>query len=181
MPPELHGPRLHLRPLASADGDLYCAIYTDAALMQPVAAPLSAHAAQRAFVAALAANASGAAPDSYWVLRERQQGAQIGLLGLIGKAGSDAAEVGAMILPRWHSRGYAAEAIAALADHAFATLRLHRLHTRHAADNHAASRLMLKLGFVLTSADAGGAHAHRWELHREHWQGSSAANSCSSA
>lgn len=56
MPPELHGPRLQLRPLASTDADLYCAIYTDAALMRPVAAPLSAASARRAFAAALAAN-----------------------------------------------------------------------------------------------------------------------------
>ena len=59
MPPELRGSRLDLRPLAAADEELYCAIYTDIELMRLVAAPLTADAAQRAFAAARVANASG--------------------------------------------------------------------------------------------------------------------------
>jgi len=170
MPPELRGSRLDLRPLAAADEELYCAIYTDIELMRLVAAPLTADAAQRAFAAARVANASGKSHLAYWVLVERHQRVDIGLLGLLGQAMSDTAQVGAMILPAWHSRGYAAEAIAALADYAFSTLRLNRLHTRHAAANAAASGLMAKLGFVLIGTAAAGAHGHRWELRREHWR-----------
>lgn len=169
MPPELGGPRLVLRPLAASDEAVYCAVYTDAELMREVAAPLTLAQAQRAFAAALAANASDTSHSAYWVLVERQSAVGIGILGLVGRAASDAAEVGAMILPGWHSRGFAAEAIAALADHAFASLSLNRLHTRHAAGNAAAAGLMNKLGFVLTTIAAAGAHACRWELRCEHW------------
>lgn len=180
MPPELGGPRLQLRPLAAADEALYCAIYTDAALMRQVAPVLTAGAAQRAFAAALVANASGASPSAYWALIERQSGVKVGILGLVGRAASDAAEVGAMILSAWHSRGYAAEAIVALADYAFASLSLTRLHTRHAAGNAAAIGLMDKLGFELTATAATGAHACRWELRREQWPqaGSGVADAC---
>lgn len=170
MPPELHGPRLHLRPLTAADADLYCALYTDAELMRQVTAPLTEAAARRAFAAALAAQIAQHAAGAYWVLVERMERVEIGLLGLVGRVGSDTAEVGALILPDWQSRGYAAEAISALADYAFATLLLNQLDTRHAAGNRAATGLMDKLGFVLTSTAAAGAHAHRWELRRDHWR-----------
>lgn len=180
MPPELGGPRLQLRPLAAADEALYCAIYTDADLMRQVAPVLTASAAHHAFAAALQANASGASATAYWALIERLSGVKVGILGLVGPAASDAAEVGAMILPGWHSRGYAAEAIAALADYAFARLSLTRLHTRHAAGNAAAIGLMHKLGFALTTSAATGAHACRWELRRERWRqtGSQVADAC---
>ncbi|MBK9657663.1 MAG: hypothetical protein IPO66_20430 [Rhodanobacteraceae bacterium] len=82
MPPELRGSRLDLRPLAAADEELYCAIYTDTELMRLVAAPLSADAAQRAFAAARVANASW--PGSRlagWVAgEERDRRVDIGLL-----------------------------------------------------------------------------------------------------
>lgn len=166
MPPELNGPRLCLRPLHAGDEALYCAVYGDAELMRQIAAPLTAAAARRAFAAALRANAAGNPHTAYWVLFEREQRTDVGLLGLLGAPRGIDAEVGAMILPGCQGRGHAAEAIAELADFAFTQLPLMRLHTRHAAANGAAIGLMHKLGFVPIASDALG---HRWELLRESW------------
>lgn len=168
-PPELHGPRLDLRPLDDDDEALYCAVYTDPESMRLIAAPLSLTAARGAFAAARKANLAGNPRTAYWALYERQQGARIGLLGIVGAADAGDAEVGAMILARWRGLGYAAEAIARLTRYAFATLRLARLHTRHDPANGAAIGLMNRLGFR-RMADCGDSVGQRWELHREHWQ-----------
>lgn len=168
-PPELLGPRLSLRPLAGDDETHYCSVYTDAELMRLVATPLSLAAARRAFAAARKANCAGNLRTAYWTLFERERRVRIGLLGMVGAPDGSDAEVGAMILARWRSRGYAAEAIAELARYAFTTLPLTRLHTRHEPGNGAAIGLMHRLGFE-RAADAGEGVGQRWELLRENWQ-----------
>ena len=91
-------------------------------------------------------------------------------LGPPGEGAATEAEVGAIILPAWHSRGYAAEAIALLAEYAFALPSCTRLHTRHAATNAAAIGLMEKLGFALVATDAEPPLGFRWELQRANWK-----------
>jgi RimJ/RimL family protein N-acetyltransferase len=97
-----------------------------------------------------------------WVIVEAATGRDIGLLGLLG-AGTEA-EVGALVLADAQGRGIAAEAIAALARHAFAELGLRRLHTKHSPANAAAAGLMRKAGFVRLPAVDGEV---QWELERE--------------
>ncbi|HVL64898.1 MAG TPA: GNAT family protein [Actinomycetota bacterium] len=46
-------------------------------------------------------------------------------------------------------RGYATEAVAAVVEHAFAELGLHRLELRAGVDNHGSNRVARKLGFRL--------------------------------
>lgn len=90
--------------------------------------------------------------------------------GVVAEPAPAEAEVGAIILPAWHSCGYAAEAIAMLAGHAFATSSCLRLHTRHAPGNAAAIGLMQKLGFAPVASAADRPFGYRWELRRAHWQ-----------
>lgn len=169
MPPELTCPRLTLRPLAAGDVDFYASVYTDAGLMREVGPVLDADAARRAFAAALRANSGGNPATAYWVLVERSANVEAGLLGLRGALPVAAAEVGAVILPAWQAQGFAAEAIAALAAHAFSIAGLSRLHTRHASANAGAAGLMRKLGFACVGNAAGEALGMRWELRRTDW------------
>ena len=151
--------RLRLRPLGAGDADFYRALYTDAALLRDIAPALDDAGARRSFAAALRDAAATRPARRRWVIVEAAGGAEVGLLGLVG------AEVGALVVADRQGRGYAAEAIAALARHAFADLGLRRLHTRHAPTNAAAAGLMRKLGFApLAPGDDGRV---RWELTAE--------------
>jgi len=152
--------RLRLRPLAAGDAGFYRALYTDAALLRDIAPPLDDAAVARSFAAALRDAMAARPARRRWVIVESATGADVGLLGLL--AGDDGAEVGALVTTDHQGRGYAAEAIAALARHAFADLGVRRLHTRHAPANAAAAGLMRKCGFAQLPLDANG--QVRWEL-----------------
>lgn len=169
MTPWLDGGSLSLRPLVPGDQALWCAAYTDPLLMRQVGPPLAPAAAERSFRAALAANAGTDPASAYWIVHARAAAVDVGLLGLGAGSQPGEAEVGALILAPWQARGYAAEAIALLARHAFAGAALRRLCTRHAGDNPGAAGLMRKLGFNRIAADDTVALGHRWELLREDW------------
>jgi ribosomal-protein-alanine N-acetyltransferase len=164
----LHTPRLRLQPLAEGDREPYVALYSDAETMSRIAPAQTPEAAARGFRAALAAMRASPPRRRFWVMREAS-GITIGLLGLDHDE-PEGGEVGALIPPPNQARGYATEAIAALADHAFGTLGLQRLHTRHAAGHGLAAGLMRGLGFRPVP-DADGPHRVRWELDPEHWAG----------
>jgi RimJ/RimL family protein N-acetyltransferase len=68
-------------------------------------------------------------------------------------------EVGVVLPPEHQGRGFATEAIAALAEHAFGVMRLQRLHTRHDDGHGLAAGLMATLGFEQTAVDT---HTGRW-------------------
>jgi RimJ/RimL family protein N-acetyltransferase len=154
----LETPRLRLRPLGPTDAGFYRTLYTDAALLRDIAPALDDAGAARSFAAALRDAAAPAPTRRRWVIVEADTGDEVGLLGLIG------AEVGALVIAGRQGRGYAAEAIAALAHHAFADLGIPRLHTRHAPANAAAAGLMRKLGFAALAPEGGQV---RWQLECE--------------
>lgn len=168
MTATLHTPRLCLAPLDEGDRELYVALYSDAETLSRIAPAQTPEAAARGFGAALAAMRSSPPPRRFWVMRDGS-GTAVGLLGL-DHDGPDSGEVGALIPPPHQGRGYATEAIAALADHAFGTLGLQRLHTRHAAGHGLAAGLMRSLGFR-QAPDAAGPHSVRWELDPARWDG----------
>jgi RimJ/RimL family protein N-acetyltransferase len=152
--------RLRLRALGPGDAVLYRALYTEAGLMRAIGPPLADDAIARSFAAALRDAAAAAPARRRWVLVEVATNEEVGLLGLLGR--DDEAELGALVVADRQGRGYAAEAIALLARHAFAALGVRRLHTRHAPGHAAAAGLMRKCGFErLAPGDDGQV---RWEL-----------------
>lgn len=160
----LETPRLHLRPLDAGDEALYVRLYSAPECLAPGGVSQSPDAAARGFRSAVAAQASG---RLFWTMHERTLGHAIGLLGL-DRDDAGSGEVGAMIVPERQGRGYATEAIAALADHAFGTLGLQRLHTRHATGHGLAHGLMQGLGFQ-PDGMVPGPHPQRWSLTPETW------------
>ena len=166
---DLHTSRLHLRTLSPSDEPLYCSLYTDACVMRHVAEPLSPQAAQRAFSAVLKQLAADPPRARYWILGAHEALGDLGLMAWVpdpGDAGS--AEVGVVLAAPAACRGYAAEAIAALANAVFSQPASRQLWTRHARDNGPALGLMRKLGFMPLDAD-GPPSQLRWHLERQAW------------
>lgn len=158
--------RLRLPALSEADEALYVALYTDAGTMRWVAPPLSAARARGDFLAALAAARATPPTRRCWVLRRREDDTALGLIGLVGGA-DGRGEVGVLLPPAAQDRGYASEAIAALADAAFAA-GLASLHTRHLSAHGLAAGLMRRLGFrPQPPAPDGGC---RWRLQAADWR-----------
>ena len=109
--------RLHLRPIGEGDEALYCGLYTDPDLMRHIAAPMTLEAAKRSFGAACRQQSW---MKQRWILLERSSAVpiSIGQLGLFVDADATqgaSAEIGVMLLDDWQKRGYAAEAIMAMA------------------------------------------------------------------
>ncbi len=163
----LRGPRLDLRPLADGDRALYMRLYGDAQAMQHIGAAQDAGTAARGFRAALRYNAATPSERLFWVIEDRAEAQPLGLIGL-SLDGPGGGEVG-VLLPHAHQgRGIATEAIAALAAHAFSTMPLQRLHTRHQPGHALAAGLMSTLGFEPIAPDSVTGH-WRWQLTPERW------------
>ncbi len=170
MPADLHAPRLRLRPLVSSDERLYCSLYTDPGVMRHVAPPLAPEAARRAFRNVLAQSATRPPQSRYWVLLPSDDGEALGLMACVPDRGvPGSVEVGVLLLNQGVGRGYAAEAIAALADAVFAEPTLQRLWARHARDNDLAAGLMRKLGFAPMGEVPDDPPPVRWQLARQAW------------
>jgi RimJ/RimL family protein N-acetyltransferase len=135
-PSQLHTPRLHLRPPGPSDERFYRSLYADPVVMRHVAEPLAPEATLRAFRAVLKQLAADPPPARYWILSSRTAGDDLGLVAWMpdrNDAGS--AEAGVLLAPAAEGRGYATEALAALADAAFAGPAQRRMWTRHARGN----------------------------------------------
>ncbi|MEO7252029.1 MAG: GNAT family N-acetyltransferase [Arenimonas sp.] len=159
--------RLVLSPLTLRDDALYCRVYTDPQVMQHVGPALSTESAMIDFEKALRGASQSPPLRHRWVVTERASGDHAGLVGL--DYDNSCAEVGALLLGAHQDHGYAAEAIAALADLAFCRLGLTRLHTRHSRINARAAGLMRKLGFVPVGPIAQEEAQQRWQLSAQQW------------
>lgn len=161
--------RLHLRSMAAGDAGFHRRLYADAEVMRHVGAPLSGDASRRAFALSLSQAHASPPRARYWIVRVSGTAEDCGLLALVDdRDPPGSAEAGMLLLPEAQGRGYAAEAIAALADHAFSGLAMQQLWTRHHRDNRAAVGLMQALDFSPDGADGSG--RVRWSLRREDWR-----------
>lgn len=143
-------PRLRLRLLEPGDEALYCALYTDPGVMRHVGPPLSAESARRGFSVARRRNWEAEGPERRWVVLDRASGEAVGLLALLrDPRDSGNAELGVMLLPPVHGRGFAREISGAVVAHAFGPggWGLHRVWARHAPGHAAAARALQASGF----------------------------------
>ncbi|HVI59961.1 MAG TPA: GNAT family protein [Luteimonas sp.] len=168
--PHLHTPRLLLRPLAPSDERFYRGLYADPVVMRHVAAPLAPAATLRAFRVVLEQLAADPPLARYWILCPRAGDDDLGLMAWVqDRDDAGSAEVGVLLVAAAECRGYATEALAALADAVFAGPAQRRLWTRHARDNGPAVGLMRKLGFAPMADADGGPAPLRWQLERQAW------------
>ncbi len=156
--------RLRLRQISNVDQALYCHLYTDDALMQHIATPLSAEAAQRSFVSACAQQSQD---RQRWIIQERTSGHDIGLVALF--ATGEVAEIGVMLVADAHGRGLATEAMAAIVDRAFADGSIRLVWIRQQVSNVPVVGMMRRLGFARLPMSDPEAAEVRWNLGRERW------------
>jgi ribosomal-protein-alanine N-acetyltransferase len=76
----------------------------------------------------------------------KENGAPIGISGLVKRDTLPDADIGFAFLPEFWSQGYAVESAAAVMTHAREVLRLERVLAITSPDNQASARLLLKIG-----------------------------------
>jgi [ribosomal protein S5]-alanine N-acetyltransferase len=161
--PDLTTPRLTLRAATDADVDPLWPLLIDPQVRRYLC---DDHEMSRAEVAELVADGMARWPAGMglWLLRDRQN-QHVGCVGLqpvspsiLAHAPQLAGEVEPTIAlaPDHWGRGYAAEALAVIALHAFATLGLDHLVAVVDEPNEASHRLMARVGFTPTGATPTG-------------------------
>ena len=171
MVPMLETPRLQLRPLGPADAALYCSLYSDSELMQKIGPALRAETARRAFEQTLRSQSAAEPLHCHWVLYDRSQAIDVGLIGLVGDPGpATSAEIGILLKPLLQARGHGQEAVTAVTSFAFLQLQLDSVHCRHSPENSGARGVVTRLGWsrVNPAQDAEGTD-WRWRLRRVDW------------
>jgi RimJ/RimL family protein N-acetyltransferase len=79
-------------------------------------------------------------------VERKQDGAAIGICGLVRREGLPDPDVGFAFLPEYWNQGYALESAAAVMKHARDTLRIPRILAITSPDNEASERLLNKIG-----------------------------------
>lgn len=180
----LETPRLRLRLLHEEDEDdaaLYMHLYTDAAVMQYIATPLTPATAASHFARVCRHNRAARPGHRTWRIDARATGADLGIAAL--RRAHDTAEVGVVLRAEAWGRGIGREAMAAVVDHAFACIGVDLLFGERPDDAQArlVDRMFAPLGLDRVPARTAG--IARWELARERWtsvrgDGRSAAVAC---
>jgi RimJ/RimL family protein N-acetyltransferase len=145
--PVLETARLRLRPFTLADAPDVRRLAGDRAVAEntlTVPHPYPEGAAE----AWIGTHAEGwaAGRQAVYAVTDASTGALVGAVGLALTPAHAGAELGYWIGRESWGRGYATEAAAALCDHAFAALGVHRVQARHLVRNPASGRVMQKLG-----------------------------------
>ena len=162
--PTLVTSRLSLRPLHAADEPLYCAWFSDAALMEHVGPPLGTAQAGRAFHASLRMMDLAVPTAWLWIASTRREGDTVGLVGLVTREGLP--EIGSVIVREQQGKGYAYEALSQVRDHGFLKLGLAEQCGCQLPSNARSIGLMNKLGFSQVPGRTDRIH---WHLARDDW------------
>ena len=147
----LHTPRLSLRHLEPADLDDLCRLYSDPEVRRYIPEGVLTRDQTRAELDWHLHGHPDTPELGLWATTLRSDGAFIGRCGLLRWTleGRDETEVAYMISRSHWGRGLATEAAAAIADHAFTTLRLARVTSRVTPGNTASERVATKIGMSL--------------------------------
>lgn len=166
MPPDIHiplMPRVRLRRLDEPDVAPLFTLYSDPAATRYLArAPMTERKHAEEMLAKIKAGyADGTSLQL--AIERHSDGAFLGVCLLFNVVErSRRAEIGYILAPEHWSKGYMAEALPALVDHAFGTLALNRLEADVDARNTASARVLARLGFRRE-----GLLRERWIVHGE--------------
>jgi len=173
--------RLRMRPIVAADAALYEHLYTDAATMRFIGAPLAAERAARSFRVALAGMQAVPIERLFLTVVEKATQADVGIFSLQNfDAVNRSVQAGVMLIEPARARGYAKEAFAGLIQQAFAHLPVDELWVQFATDHVAVQRGVLSVGFARRSSVAAPAgtcqrneqndgQRNAWSVHRDSW------------
>jgi len=171
--PTIESERLSMRSLSSADEALYCELYTNAEVMRFVGAPLTKQGAVDGFKKSLELMGKPTFERRVVVLVDRTSKQPIGISSLRmldGKKGR--AEVGTLLKPGAHEKGFAQECSTALITQAFTRPHVKELVAYSIKDNATIERLLKELGFERGGAvrSSGGRPPRiRWTISKNEW------------
>jgi RimJ/RimL family protein N-acetyltransferase len=171
--PTIQSERVTMRSLTRADEDFYCSLYEDAQVMRHVSAPLTRAEALDGFRKCLDGMSKPEFERRILVLVDRASQAPIGISSirlLRGKLGH--AEVGTLLKPEAHEKGFALECSKALTTQAFTRPQVQTLVAQSSDGNASVERLLTELGFTRTGTTPGrnGQPAKStWTLDRDTW------------
>ncbi len=163
--------RLSMRSLSKDDEAFYCSLYTDAQVMRFVGAPLSRDAASEGFRASLERMSQPPFERRVVVLLDRTTQQPIGISS-VRMLKNGRAEVGTLLKPGMHDKGFALECSTALISQAFTRPAIQELVAYSVAGNTAVERLLQELGFsrgALRPADKGQPERTAWSITRDAW------------
>ena len=159
---------LHMRPLASQDQTMFCALYTDAKTMRFIEPPYDQEKAQKTFNNIVKRNSNISSGFNTWAIVSKKSTAVkankssevtydkqlndsgIGLVMLYRKAGKHVlkvTEIGIMLLPQARGRLLAEEAFGSMINYGFNQLELPHINVRFDKRNLATQRISQKIGF----------------------------------
>jgi [ribosomal protein S5]-alanine N-acetyltransferase len=101
----------------------------------------------------------------HFLSERKEDGAMIGMCGLIKRDALDDVDIGYSLLPEYWSRGYAFEAAAATLDYAKTTAGLRRVVAIVSPGNEPSLRVLKKLGFAFERLMRMSPDDHDVELH----------------
>lgn len=158
--PTLEAPRVRLRALTDRDIDALFAIFSDEVMMRFWSTlPMKERAEAERYLASIR---SGFADQTLfqWGVERRDDGEVLGTCTLFNfHRASRRAELGYCLRSPWWGKGYMGEALAALIDYAFGTLRLRRLEADVDPGNAASLRILERMGFTRE-----GLLRERWDI-----------------
>ena len=158
--PTLDAPRVRLRWLKEGDVDALFAIFSDEVMMRYWSSTAMKQRAEAEKY--LASIRSGFAGKSLfqWGIERKEDGEVLGTCTLLNiHRDSMRAELGYCLRSTHWSKGYMGEALGALIDYAFATLRLRRLEADVDPGNAASLRILERMGFTRE-----GLLRERWDV-----------------
>ncbi|HAT30451.1 MAG TPA: GNAT family N-acetyltransferase [Janthinobacterium sp.] len=162
--------RLRLRTIEADDAAFYLVLINDESWLKNIG-DKGVRSLDQARAAILAGPCASQARHGFslYLVERREDGAALGMCGLIKRDSLPDVDIGYAIAPRYWGRGYAYEAAAAVVAHAERDLGLERLLGITDPENVKSNRMLLKLGlrferFVLMPPDDRGTNVYRREF-----------------
>lgn len=91
-----------------------------------------------------------------WAIVEKASGRMIGTCGFTRLAEAhQMGEIGYVLNPDYHKKGYATEAVSAVIDYGFEVLELHRIEGRYMVENTPSRRVMERCGMLFEGIQRG--------------------------
>lgn len=141
--------RLHLRQLRATDAAFILELLNDAAWLRHIGDKgVRTLEDARAYIANGPAASHARHGFGLDLVERKSDSAPLGICGLIQRDTLPDVDVGYAFLPQFRGAGYAAEAVAAVIEHARRSLGLRRIVAIVAPGNHASIRVLEKLGLT---------------------------------
>lgn len=149
MPPVLSTDRLDLRELRSDDADFILRLLNDPSWLRYIG-DRGVHSLEEArrYIATGPVAMYAARGFGLYVVERRDDGAAMGLCGLLKRDGLDDVDIGFAFFPEFGGQGYALEAARSVLDDGFERLGFTRVVAITAQANASSIRLLEKLGCV---------------------------------